>query len=69
MRLSQCDVGSVHPAMVIEAMDYIGFRWYHGYVVYEEYRDFNQQQYRAMVYIYPNDIKDSTCSMVPLVLE
>lgn len=64
VRLTHCDGTTGHPAMLIEVMDYIGFRWFPEFVVYEVYRDFNQQYYRAEVFIYPND--RSTINPPPL---
>lgn len=58
MCLTWCDVVTDQPTMLIEAMDYISFRWYPKDMVYEECRDFNQQQYRAVVYTYPNNIRE-----------
>ena len=35
------------PAVLVEMMTYLGYRWHPEYTVYEEYQDFNQEQYRA----------------------
>lgn len=40
------------PAILVALMTRLGYRWYPEYMVYEEYREFNQEQYYAVVRIY-----------------
>ena len=40
------------PAVLIALLTRLGYRWYPEYMVYEDYREFNQEQYHADVHIY-----------------
>ena len=40
------------PAVLIALLTRLGYRWYPEYMVYEDYREFNQEQYHADVRIY-----------------
>jgi hypothetical protein len=40
------------PAVLIALLTRLGYRWYPKYMVYEDYREFNQEQYHADVLIY-----------------
>ena len=40
------------PAILIALLTRLGYRWYPEYLVYEDYREFNQEQYHADVRIY-----------------
>jgi len=40
------------PAVLIALLTRLGYRWYPEYLVYEDYREFNQEQYHADVRIY-----------------
>lgn len=56
VRLTRCINLPGHIAMLVDAMTLTGYRWYPRYIVYEEYQEFNQEQYRCMVLIYiPED--------------
>ena len=40
------------PAVLIALLTRLGYRWYPEYMVYEDYREFNQEQYHADVRIF-----------------
>ena len=40
------------PAILITLLTRLGYRWYPEYMVYEDYREFNQEQYHANVRIF-----------------
>src|SRR3989337_3160115 len=40
------------PAVLIALLTRLGYRWYPEYMVYEDYREFNQEQYHADLHIY-----------------
>ena len=44
VRLTRCLGVRGHPAMLIEMMSFIGYRWYPEYTVKEQFLDFNQTQ-------------------------
>ena len=46
--------------MLVEMMTYLGYRWHPEYTVYEEYQDFNQEQYRAIVHLYSREYDSTT---------
>ena len=48
------------PAVLAEMMTYLGYRWHPEYTVYEEYQDFNQEQYRAIVHLYSREYDSTT---------
>ena len=48
------------PAVLAEMMTYLGYRWHPEYTVYEEYQDFNQEQYRAIVHLYSREYESTT---------
>ena len=52
MRHTTAIGASGSPAVLAEMMTYLGYRWHPEYTVYEEYQDFNQEQYRAIVHLY-----------------
>src|SRR4051812_6592181 len=56
VRLTRCIGVRGHPAMLIEMMSFVGYRWYPKYIVEEQFRDFNQTQYHCIVRIYPHHI-------------
>src|SRR3954468_7034922 len=56
VRLTQCIGVRGHPAMLIEMMYFVGYRWYPEYTVEEQFRDFNQNQYHCIFRIYPHHI-------------
>ena len=51
---------SESPAVLAEMMTYLGYRWHPEYTVYEEYQDFNQEQYRAIVHLYSREYDSTT---------
>ena len=40
------------PAILIALLTRLGYRWYPEYMVYEDFREFNQEQYHADVHIF-----------------
>ena len=48
------------PAVLAEMMTYLGYRWHPEYTIYEEYQDFNQEQYRAIVHLYSREYDSTT---------
>ena len=48
------------PAVLAEMMTYLGYRWHPEYTVFEEYQDFNQEQYRAIVHLYSREYDSTT---------
>ena len=48
------------PAVLAEMMTYLGYRWHPEYTVYEEYQDYNQEQYRAIVHLYSREYDSTT---------
>ena len=40
-------------AILITLLTRLGYRWYPEYMVYEDFREFNQEQYHADVRIFP----------------
>jgi len=40
------------PAILVDLLTRLGYRWYPKYTVYEDYREFNQEQYHAVVHIF-----------------
>src|SRR3989337_4413554 len=40
------------PAILVDILTKLGYRWYPKYTIYEDYREFNQEQYRAVVRIF-----------------
>ena len=40
------------PAILINLLTRLGYRWYPEYTVYEDFRNFNQEQYQAVVVIW-----------------
>ena len=48
------------PAVLAEMMTYLGYRWHPEYTVYEEYQDFNQEQYHAIVHLYSREYDSTT---------
>ena len=40
------------PAILVELLTRLGYRWYPEYTVYEDYRELNQEQYHAEVCIF-----------------
>src|SRR3954467_8545669 len=48
------------PAVLAEMMTYLGYRWDLEYTVTEEYQDFNQEQYRALVHLYSREYDSTT---------
>src|SRR4051812_48910939 len=54
VRLTRCIGVRGHPAMLIEMMSFIVYRWYPKYTVEEQFRNFNQTQYHCTVRIYPH---------------
>ena len=46
--------------MLVEMITYLGYRWHPEYTVYEEYQDFNQEQYRAIVHLYSREYDSTT---------
>lgn len=40
------------PAVLIALLTRLGYRWYPEYMVYEDFREFNQEQYHADVRIF-----------------
>src|SRR3954467_1004452 len=54
VRLTRCIGVRGHPAMLIEMMSFMGYRWYPEYTVEEQFCDFNQTQYHCTVQIYPH---------------
>ena len=40
------------PAILVNLLTRLGYRWYPEYIVYEDYREFNQEQYHAEVRIF-----------------
>ena len=42
MRHTTAIGASGSPAVLVEMMTYLGYRWHPEYTVYEEYQDFNQ---------------------------
>src|SRR3954469_6656414 len=54
VRLTRCIGVRGHPAMLIDMMSFMGYRWYPEYTVEEQFRDFNQTQYHCTVRIYPH---------------
>ena len=47
-------------AVLAEMMTYLGYRWHPEYSVYEEYQDYNQEQYRAIVHLYSWEYDSTT---------
>ena len=43
------------PAILVRLMTRLGYRWYPEYYVYEEYGEFNQEQYLAIVRIWSRE--------------
>ena len=41
-------------------MTYLGYRWHPEFTVYEEFQDFNQEQYRAIVHLYSREYDSTT---------
>src|SRR3954465_7702544 len=56
VRLTRCICVRGHPAMLIEMMSFVGYRWYPEYTIEEQFRDFNQTRYHCIVRIYPHHI-------------
>src|ERR1041385_3996853 len=54
VRLTRCLGVCGHPAMLIEMMSFIGYRWYPEYTIEEQFLDFNQTQFHFIVRIYPH---------------
>ena len=40
------------PAILVDLLTRLGYRWYPKYTVYEDYREFNQEQYEAEMVIW-----------------
>ena len=60
MRHTTAIGASGSPAVLAEMMTYLGYRWHPEYTVYEEYQDFNQEQYRAIVHLYSREYDSTT---------
>ena len=60
VRHTQAFGASGSPAVLVEMMTYLGYRWHPEYTVYEQYQDFNQEQYRAIVRLYSRADYSST---------
>src|SRR3954467_1789755 len=56
VRLHRCIDVRGHPAMLIEKMSFMGYRWYPEDTIEEQFRDFNQTQYNCTVRIYPHHV-------------
>src|SRR6266566_9485191 len=52
------------PAVLTALLTRLGYRWYPEYLVYEDYREFNQEQYHADVRIY--DQRDDSDTVLHL---
>jgi hypothetical protein len=52
VRLTMARGATGFPAILVELLTRLGYRWYPEYTVYEVYREFNQQQYYAEVRIF-----------------
>ena len=48
------------PTVLVELLTSLGYRWHPEYTVYEEFHDFNQEQYRAVVRIYAPEVNSTT---------
>ena len=57
------------PAVLVEMMTYLGYRWHPEYTVYEEYQDFNQEQYRATSTSTLGSMTPLQCCTLLMVLE
>ena len=51
LRTWACDATGF-PAVLIALLTRLGYRWYPEYMVYEDFREFNQEQYHADVRIF-----------------
>ena len=60
MRHTAAIGASGSPAVLADMMTYLGYRWHPEYTVYEEYQDFNQEQYRAIVHLYSREYDSTT---------
>ena len=60
MRHTAAIGASGSPAVLADMMTYLGYRWHPEYTVYEEYQDFNQDQYRAIVHLYSQEYDSTT---------
>ena len=43
------------PAILVRMLTRLGYRWYPEYYVFEEYAEFNQEQYLAVVHIWSRE--------------
>ena len=52
VRLTVAHDATRFPAILVDLLTRLGYRWYPEYTVYEDYREFNQEQYHAEVCIF-----------------
>ena len=48
------------PAILINLLTRLGYRWHPEYYVYEDYHEFNQEQYHAEVRIFDGEANSTT---------
>ena len=48
------------PAVLVKLVTYLGYRWHPEYTVYEQFHDFNQEQFHAVVRIYDHEVNSTT---------
>ena len=48
------------PAILVNLMTRLGYRWHPEYTVYEDFHEFNQEQYHAVVRIYDREVNSTT---------
>jgi len=52
VRLTYAHDTTGFPAILVDHLKKLGYRWYPEYTVYEDYREFNQEQYEAEMVIW-----------------
>ena len=60
IRQTMSDGVTGFPAVLVELLTGLGFRWHPEYTVYEEFHDFNQEQFHAVVRIYDREENSTT---------
>ena len=68
MRHTAAIGASGSPAVLAEMLTYLGYHWHPEFTVYEEYQDFNQEQYRAIVHLYSRSMTPLLCYTPHMVL-
>jgi hypothetical protein len=48
------------PAILVNLLIRLGYRWHPKYSIYEDFHEFNQEQYHAIVRIYDRQANSST---------